>query len=400
MHTEAPLIWHLGGDDVRMRNPLLKALESKGLRVGAVGSGDGEAFLQSGITYFHYELNRWLSPMDDWNSVRQLAQLIKQHQPDVLHAFDTKPGILGALAARRAESECFIRTITGMGYVYSPGSPLAMVLRPVYKAAQRVASKFSQLTIFQNKEDRDYFIRHGLAHHSKIALVHSSGIDTQALKMQVAAPEQLLSLRHQLGLIDKTVVTLVTRLIRTKGVREYLECARAVKVHCPNVAFLLVGPISSEGYQSIRPKELAEYQDDVLYLGPRDDVPTILGISDVFVLPSYYREGVPRVLLEAGAMGLPLIATDMPGCRDVVKHGTNGLLVPPRDAKALAAAVEDVIANIQWWRSRRALQEQYIVQNFDLRKVADEYAALYWKIVAPASWSDSDGLSTSGGTSR
>jgi glycosyltransferase involved in cell wall biosynthesis len=174
---------------------------------------------------------------------------------------------------------------------------------------------------------------------------------------------------------------MVARLVRHKGVREFCAAARAVRRKRPECNFLLIGPLSSEGRQAVRRREV-EGNPDVRWLGSRDDVPALLAISDVFALPSYYREGVPRVLLEAGAMGLPLISTDMPGCREVVRDGWNGVLVPPRDSQALTRAVMALLdagpeARTQMGeRSREHVEEHF---SFDL--VVDAYSDIYQRLL-------------------
>src|SRR5205823_2793002 len=135
------------------------------------------------------------------------------------------------------------------------------------------------------------------------------------------------------------LVTMIARVIRSKGVEEFVAAARAVRKRLPQAHFLLVGPADRDSVDSFRPEELDEIGRVVRWPGPRRDVPRVLAASDLFVLPTYLREGIPRVLLEAASMGLPLVTTDAPGCNDVVEEGVNGRLVPPRDPEALAAAV-------------------------------------------------------------
>ena len=177
-------------------------------------------------------------------------------------------------------------------------------------------------------------------------VVKGSGIDIQDFLGKLPSPEEATDLKKQLSLSGQRVVIMVTLIVREKGVIEFLEAARIVCRKLPDVTFLLVGPLNQGRWQSVARRELESLTDQrVRYLGPHDDIPALLAISDLFVLPTYYREGVPRVLLEAGATGLPIVTTDMPGCRDVVKNGWNGLLVPPSDVKALAAALERLLVD-------------------------------------------------------
>jgi glycosyltransferase involved in cell wall biosynthesis len=174
------------------------------------------------------------------------------------------------------------------------------------------------------------------------------------------------------------VVILVSRLVKLKGIAEYLQAARRARQLVENAVFLLVGPVASEKRQAVSLEEINAFENDVRYLGPRTDVPALLAISDLFVLPSYYREGVPRVLLEAANAGLPIITTDMPGCRDVVKSGWNGWIVPPRNVEELASAMIGALKTDKL--TLRAMGERgrtRVEKEFGLEGVADAYADIY-----------------------
>lgn len=379
--TGRATVWHVGGDDVHMRIPLLLALRARGFAVGAVGSESGEAFAEHAIPYHRYTLGRWLDPLQDWRSVNELAALFRAHRPDIVHAFDTKPIMLAPLAGRRAGVGARLRTVTGMGYVFSSRSPLALALRPVYRAMQQWADGASSLTVFQNDDDRAYYLRHGMAARDRSALVPGSGIDAAEVLGRVPDAAALTALGNELRLNGKTVVTMVARMVRTKGVVEFINAAERVRRRRDDVCFVLVGPQASEGRQAV-PQTLLQNSDAACWLGARRDVPALLALSDVFVLPSYYREGVPRVLLEAATLGLPLITTDMPGCKDVVSDGDNGLLVAPRNAAAIASAVERLLddASLRATMGRRSKER---VERFALPRVADRYAALYRRALRP-----------------
>lgn len=377
-------IWHVGGEDVRMRIPLLLSLREKGFQVGAVGSEDGRAFLEHQIPYFQYTLKRGLDPKADRQSIEQLFHLFRQHQPDLVHGFDTKPACLVPPIAQKAGIEGRVRTIAGMGYVFSSQSPLALALRPIYRHLQRRASAAAQVTIFQNPDDRDYFYRNRMVREGNEELVLGSGIDIEELMQQRPALDDLTALRQELELTGKLVVTAISRLVATKGIREFLQAARIVCQQVENVAFLLVGPIDSEARQAISLAEVQKSAQFVRYLGVRNDIPAILSLTDLFVMPSYYREGVPRVLLEAGAMGVASIATHMPGCKEVVRDGWSGLLVPPRDSQSLAAAIVRLLVSegdrtVMGSRLRSDVRDR-----FSLARVADAYSQIYSRVLRSA----------------
>ncbi|MGH8603489.1 MAG: glycosyltransferase family 4 protein, partial [Gammaproteobacteria bacterium] len=333
-----PTVWHIGGDDIRMRIPLLLTLRERGFHVGAAGSEDTDEFLTHGIPYWRYPLNRGINPLSDLRSWIGLYALFKEHAPDIIHAFDTKPIMFCPLIAKAAGIRGRVRTVTGMGYLFSSRSLLAFGLRPIYRVLQRWAGYATAITIFQNPDDREYFVRHNMVQRGREIVILGSGIDIERFIGQVPSNEVLAQMRHRLGLDGQIVVTMVARLVKTKGVAEYIKAAGIVRQQRSDVVFLLVGPIVSEGRQAVSLKTLDSAGERVRYLGERRDVAALLALTDVFVLPSYYREGVPRALIEAGAIGLPLVTTDMAGCKEVVRDGWNGLIVPPRNVTYLSQA--------------------------------------------------------------
>ena len=370
-------VWLVGSDDIRLRIPFLVELRERGFDVTMLGSEPPEPFAAQEIPYHRYSLSRALDPVADWRSFRELLGLFRKHKPTIVHAFDTKPAMLASFAARLAGVPVRIRTLTGMGYAFSSRSPRALLLRPVDHVMQAAASRAASVTVFQNRDDHAYFLRHRLAQPHASVLIPGSGIDVELLRSMLPSAEALAALRRELGIEGRRVVTMISRLVRTKGVVEFCAAARAVRRERPDMTFLLVGPLGSEGWQAVAPREV-EGNPDVRWLGPRPDVAALLAVSDVFALPTYYREGIPRALLEAAAMGLPLITTDMPGCRDVVQDGWNGILVPPRNVKALTGALLRLIDTRD--AALREMGENgraHVEQHFTLELVTDAYADIY-----------------------
>jgi glycosyltransferase involved in cell wall biosynthesis len=370
-------VWLVGSDDIRLRIPFLVELRERGFDVTMLGSEPPEPFAAQEIPYHRYSLSRALEPVADWRTFRELLGLFARHKPTIVHAFDTKPAMLASFAARLSGVPARIRTLTGMGYVFSSRSPRALVLRPVDHVMQAAASRAASVTVFQNRDDHAYFLRHRLAKPHASVLIPGSGIDVELLRSNVPSAEALAALRRELGIEGRRVVTMISRLVRTKGVVEFCAAARAVRRERPDVTFLLVGPLSSEGWQAVMPDEV-KGNPDVRWLGPRPDVAALLAVSHVFALPTYYREGIPRALLEAAAMGLPLITTDTPGCRDVVHDGWNGILVPPRNVKALTGALLRLIGTGE--KGLREMGENgraHVEQHFTLELVTNAYADLY-----------------------
>jgi len=313
--------------------------------------------------------------------VQQLVELFKQHQPDVVHAFDTKPAMLVPYAARKAKIKGVVRTVTGMGWVFSSNSPLALLLRPVYRKIQMEASRKSDVTIFQNQDDKQYFESHDLVDPKRSVLVRGSGVDPDDFNFKAPDSDELNELRISLHIERAIAIVMVSRLVKDKGVLNYLEAARIVKQSLPQCHFLLIGPQSSEGSQAVSLNVIQKYSDCVDWLGSRNDVPAILSLCDIFVLPSYYREGVPRVLLEAGLKSMPLITTDMPGCRDVVIDGYDGLLVPPRDSSALAKAIIKLASDPELRVIMGAHAKSQVEKGFLLSSVLQSYVDVYSRLI-------------------
>ncbi|MEA5579051.1 glycosyltransferase family 4 protein [Anabaena sp. UHCC 0451] len=381
----SPTVWQIGGEDIRLRIPLLLALRDRGFNVGAVGSEDGNTFAKHQIPYFQYTLHRGINPWADMHTRTQLFRLFSQYQPDIIHGFDTKPAMIAPIVAMKAGIPGRVRTITGMGYVFSSQSTLALALRPIYRHLQRQAAVATGITIFQNNDDRQYFHNHNMVKDGRDDLVLGSGIDVEGLIKQRPQSEQLAEIRRDLGLEGQLVVTMISRLVVCKGVREYLQAAKIVCEQMKNVTFLLVGPLASEGNQAISMQEVKKQAEIVRYLGPRNDISTLLSLTDLFVLPSYYREGVPRVLLEAATMELPLITTDMPGCKEVVRDGWNGLLIPPKDAKALATAILELLSSPEQRTLMGKRSRLHVQKHFGLDQVADAYADIYHRLLTQPS---------------
>jgi len=375
-------LWLVGSTDVRFRLPLLNALRERGFDAGAVGSESETAFAGTGIPYWRFSLNRWVSPWSDLRSRRQLYELFRVHRPDIVHAFDTKPAILAPLAARDAGVPGTVATITGLGYLFSSRSPLALSLRPVFRFLQRRAAAATGVTIFQNPDDRAYFRRHRLVRPGRDALVLGSGIDFTPLQVDGAAVGRL---RRELSLEGRLVVTMISRLVAQKGVRDFIHAAALVRQQRPDAVFLLIGPASSEGRGAVSSREVERSARDVRYLGPRSDVSVLLALSDLFVLPTYLREGIPRVLLEAAALGLPLVTTDTPGCKEIVRDGWNGLLVPPRDPRRLAAAVLRLLASPDERKLMGSRSRTHVTGNFSLEYVVRAYTEIYEHVLRETS---------------
>jgi glycosyltransferase involved in cell wall biosynthesis len=376
----------VGGEDHELRIPFLAALQNRGLRVSAAGTGAVFPFSKNGIQYHRYQFDRFHARFADRIAVSQLSQLVYRVQPDIVQTFDTKPNLLAPLAIRGAVP--VVRTINGMGWVFSSTDLKALAFRPAYLALQRLTAYWTAATVFQNTADSDFFRRYHLLGNGSSVVIGSSGIDVKAFETARAETGSISELRSQLSLGDAEIVLTVSRLTVQKGIPTLLDAAKIVHEARPSVRFLLVGPRESEGPFAVDRALIERHVPYVIAPGARSDVPAILGIADVFAFPTEYREGIPRVLLEAGLAGVPIVATRMPGCDDVVAEGWNGYMVPPRDPRALAAAILDLLRDPARARTMGRRSTELVRREFDLNVVADRYADLYMRLLSGGSLGD------------
>jgi glycosyltransferase involved in cell wall biosynthesis len=287
----------------------------------------------------------------------------------VLLAYTAKPNVYGSLAARWLGVPV-VNNIAGLGSVFIKGGWLARMLKGLY----RVALARSHRVFFQNPDDLKLFLEHRLVAHAQTALLPGSGVDLQKFRpvplhcLQRTIPAQSAGQR-------RFVFLLVARMLKDKGVEEYVQAARWLKARHPQVQCALLGFVDGDNPTAISATQMQAWVSEgvVSYWGTSTDVRVQLAQADCVVLPSY-REGTPRTLLEAAAMARPLVATDVPGCREVVRHGINGLLCAPRDAQSLAHHMAAIL-----YMSDASLQKmgdasrQWVHTHFDEQIVIERY---------------------------
>ena len=322
MNSE-PRVWHIGGSDVDLRIPLLRRVRGAGFEVAAVGTSDPAVFAAAEIPFFEYALKPGMGAVADLRARRQLEGLFHEHRPGIVHAFDTKPSLLVPHAARNLPDVRCVRTITGMGRVFSGAGVVWPAVRAVYRTAHRHVADHCAMTVFQNEDDREYFTSNRLLKGGAHAIVRGSGVDVEGVRAAAPDAERVQALRREIGAGEGVLVLMVTRLVVSKGVREFMRAAAAVRAESP-ATFVLVGPVDETERSAERLLREVEQSPHIVYLGRRDDVPALLAAADVFTLPTYYREGLPRVLLEAAVMGVPIVSTPVTGCprgRAARNHG-------------------------------------------------------------------------------
>ena len=323
---------------LRFRGKMIEAMVASGHRVHASAPDIDDQLAQAiralGAVPHCVALARTgLGPIADLQYFRGIRRLLRDTGADLSLSYTIKPNIWASLAARSLGVRS-ASMVTGVGYAFIESRSLRQKLvQLVARLLYRAATNANELVIFQNPDDRDDFIDAGcLADPGKARMINGSGVD---LNYYAPAP-----------LPEQPVFLMAARLLGNKGIREYADAAVGILTRRSDARFLLAGYID-EGPDGIDPAELQRWiGGGIEYLGALDDVRPAISSASLFVLPSY-REGTPRSVLEAMAMGRPIITTDVPGCRETVIDGVNGLLVPARDAKALAEAMERMIERPQ-----------------------------------------------------
>jgi len=372
----------IGGPDVDARIELMKLLKSD-FELFAVGSNKKLecVFSEAGIKFYYYPLYRRFNPFKDLISIYSLIRILKKTRPQIVHAYDTKPNVLARLAARLSGVPVIVGTITGLGSLYMADENKASVFRLIYETLQRLACQVSRYTIFYNSDDANYFISRKIVSTQKVRVIPGSGISLDRFSAENIKPEDLERIRTELNIIPgQLVITMIARLVRSKGVFAFAEFAQQLSNQYPHVLFLLVGPQDNESLDALGSEDIQKISRFVTWLGERKDIEQILAITDIFVLPSG-REGIPRVLMEAAAMGLPLIATDMPGCRDVVIDGSNGFLIPTNDSRAFEQAIIELITHPEVRHQCGVVSRNHALEKFDLKKIATMLSDIYRELL-------------------
>jgi glycosyltransferase involved in cell wall biosynthesis len=373
----------VGGPDVHLRVDLMRALANR-YQVAAAGSNPmhRDTFTRAGFPFYSYPLARGVNPSDELRSLFALERLVRSLEPTIVHTFATKPSVWGRIAARRAGVRGVLGTLPGLGSLYSSSEWTHRVSRRVYEGLQKYASDCSDMTVFQNAEDLAHFRSAGIVTEANSTLVAGSGVATDYFDPEQVPECERAAIASELGLESGSiVVTMVSRVMRTKGVMEFANMADVIRHRHPYVRFLLVGPDDHESIGGLSDAERRKLNASVRWLGHRSDIRAILAISHVFALPTFYREGMPRSLLEAASMAIPLVTTRVPGCEDVVVHEECGVLVPPRDSRALAAAVEALVCDHRLRQRLGEAARRRVLERFSLTVVADRTAELYERIL-------------------
>lgn len=351
------------------RYSLIRAFLAEGHEVVAIAPKDSysQKLINAGCRFVPVAMEKGTNPFTDLRLTWRLYRVYQRVKPDVVLHYTIKPNIYGAVAAHYAKIPA-INNVSGLGTVFIVKDIISAVALRLYKLAFRYPAK----VFFQNEDDRQLFLRYNLVKPEKTDALPGSGIDL--LRFRPATPFK----QNQ-----PFTFLMVARVLYEKGIVEYIEACKRVKKQYPDVKCQLLGLVDERSRSGVKIKKLEEWlaTGAVEYLGTTDHVAPVIAEADCVVLPSY-REGTPRTLLEAAAMGKPLIATNVPGCREVVKNGVNGLLCRVRSAEDLAAKMLQMLDMSVAQLEEMGKESRLIAETkFDDRFVIDKYLKAIKEVV-------------------
>lgn len=357
------------------RLPLARAAKAAGYVVTVVTRVQqyGDRIRAEGFKLIPLALRRRGS--NPWQELRVIAQLVRIYRaerPDIVHHVAIKPVLYGSVAAWLAHVRATVNALAGLGYVFSSNQRKARLLRPLVKLAYHfLLNRANSRTIIQNPEDLHLLTNAAFLGPEKTVLIRGSGVDVDLFS---PAPESQ----------GVPIIVMACRMLWDKGVNEFVQAARLLRDAGISARFVLVGKSDTENPMAVPVSQLDEWQrqGDVEWWGHREDMHRVFALSHIACLPTFYGEGLPKVLIEAAACGRAIVATDVPGCREIVHHGENGLLVPARDPRALAEALKQLINNSSL-RQRMGKRGREIAEaEFSVERVNDETLALYKVVLA------------------
>jgi glycosyltransferase involved in cell wall biosynthesis len=356
------------------RLPIARAARRIGLNVSvaATDTGSADRIRREGLEFIPVSMTvNGQNPLKELRVIAAFVRMYRERQPDVVHHVTVKPVLYGSLAAWMVGGMGVVNAVSGLGYLFME-STRARLLRPLVKGLYRVALRHRRSrTIFQNPDDRDLFVGARLLSAEQAILIRGSGVNCDIFVPQ-PEPDGI------------PVVMLPARILWDKGVGEFVEAARLIRQHDTPVRFVLVGA-PDPGNPAAVPTATVEawVREGVIEAwGHQRVMPEVLSSATLVVLPSY-REGLPKALLEAAACGKPVVTTDVPGCREIVRHNVNGLLVPVRNAPALADAIRLLLQSPplrqRFGRAGRLIAEREFAEDL----VIDQTLAVYRRLLGP-----------------
>ncbi len=357
------------------RLPIARAARDAGFRVLVATQvhEHREAIEQEGFKLIPMRWTRQsLNPLHALSEVRQISAIYRQFQPDLVHHVALKPSLYGTVAGGITGISPIVNNLAGLGQAFSSKGVLAGIIRAGLVGAFKVLFRRPGVcTIVENSDDQHFLATTVGIGSQAVALVRGIGVDVSSFK---PVPETLKSV---------PTVTMVSRMLWPKGVAELVEAARILQQRGRPVRVQLVGVPDPSSRVSIPERQLLEWQAEgtIEWLGYREDVADIWEHSNIAILPSYYREGIPRSLLEAAACGRAIVTTDAPGCREIVRHGRNGLLIKPRSPAAIADAIDQLAGDPDLRQRMGQAGREMVERDFAEELVVAQTLDVYWSLL-------------------
>ncbi len=347
------------------RLPIMQELVRLGHTVYAI-SPPGEKsddFERHGITHVSYDISRSsLNPIKELQAIRNIYNAIKPLNLDILHTFTAKPNIYGTIAGKLAHVPRIINLVEGLGSFYLENDLKSRAVRTMIEFLYTQIFKLSDTVMFVNHDDPAYLIAKKIVPPAKVFILRGVGIDTNEWKPLPKEDEWIR-------------VTMIGRALKHKGVQEFIDAAAILGKRYPDVSFQFVGS-PDEGNPFNLTEAFMKTRSSLHYLGQQNNIRHILSQSTVFVLPSY-REGLPRTSMEAASMGLPIVTTDVVGCRETVDDGITGFLVPPKNSQALADVIEKLILHPSLREKMGKAGREKAILEFDIGTIIAKHLDVY-----------------------
>lgn len=356
------------------RLPLALAAKEAGYDVSVVTHvcSHGEQIKDAGLHLIPVPLSRrGMNPLAELLLIKRLIAIYRTVQLDIVHHVALKPVLYGTIAAFLARVPSVVNALAGLGFLFSSQSLKIRFLRPAVKLVfSFLLNRRNSRMILQNPDDVQ-LLSGSVLNPDRMTLIRGSGVDIQQFSVHSERSGQ-------------PVIILASRLLWDKGVGEFVDAAKQLRLQKINAKFVLVGEGDADNPSAISDQQLRQWHEegDVEWWGRRNDMPEVIAQAHIVCLPSFYGEGVPKVLIEAAACGRPIVTTDAPGCREIVKNGVNGLLVPVRDATAVAEALKKLIESPGLRRKMGVRGRTLVEKEFSLEKVNRETLALYDELMA------------------
>jgi glycosyltransferase involved in cell wall biosynthesis len=357
------------------RLPIALAARKAGYDVHVAGADSGEygEIQDHGLTAHRIALSRSsLSPFQEFHSLAGLHSLYRRLRPDIVHHVTIKPVLYGTFAARLNKVAAVVNAIPGLGFIFVDGNGMKAGARRfvVQQAYRHILGHPNMRIIFQNADDQAFFRSHHIGRADQYCLIRGSGVDLELFHPTLELPEP-------------PTVILPARMLYDKGVGDFVEAARVLKAEGTRARFVLIGPCDPGNPSAVAKDTILNWVAAGLveWWGYRSDMHEVLSKSHIVCLPSYYREGLPKVLIEAAACGRPIVTTDTPGCRDVVQHGENGFLVPPRNGPALIDALQRLIGDSQLRQTMGRRGRARAEAMFSLETAINQHLHLYAELL-------------------